>query len=75
MNTHRLNITLPEDLADRLKNLPNKSSFIAEALREKLGAVDSERMAGKLAEAYRESVRENAKVTEEWDALSGEAIP
>jgi len=31
-------------------------------------------MAGKLAEAYRESVRENAKITEDWDALSGEGL-
>ncbi|MFQ5868256.1 MAG: hypothetical protein ACE5IT_09755 [bacterium] len=32
----RLNITLPEEINEQIKNLPNKSRFIAEALKEKL---------------------------------------
>jgi len=75
MNTHRMNITLPKDLAELLKKVPNKSAFIAEALREKLAAGDALRQASMLADAYRESGREAAKVVEDWDALAGEALP
>jgi len=34
MSTVRLNITLPLDVAEILKNVKNKSAFIAEAVRE-----------------------------------------
>ena len=30
----RLNITLPEDVASEIENFPNKSRFIAQAVKE-----------------------------------------
>lgn len=35
MNTARLNITLPKDVAELLSGVKNKSSYIAEAIKEK----------------------------------------
>ncbi|MFA5141060.1 MAG: ribbon-helix-helix domain-containing protein [Elusimicrobiota bacterium] len=67
-----MNITIPKDLAERLKRVPNKSAFIAEALREKLASDEGGTL---LASAYREASCENARVAGDWDALSGEGIP
>ncbi len=36
MNTVRFNITLPFEIAEMLKNVKNKSAFIAEAIRERV---------------------------------------
>ena len=35
MPTQRLNVTLPDDVAEILKTKKNKSEFLAEAVREK----------------------------------------
>ena len=35
MNTARLNITLPGDVAKLLSGIKNKSAYIAEAIKEK----------------------------------------
>jgi hypothetical protein len=35
MNTVRVNITLPMEIAQMLRNVKNKSAFIAEAIRER----------------------------------------
>jgi metal-responsive CopG/Arc/MetJ family transcriptional regulator len=32
----RLNITLPEKIAQEIQNISNKSNFIAEAIKEKI---------------------------------------
>ncbi|MBI5238997.1 MAG: hypothetical protein HY926_00850 [Elusimicrobia bacterium] len=69
-----MNITLPKDLAARLKDIPNKSAFIAQALREKLAAAEARRREALLAEAYRESARENVQLVQDWDAVSGDGI-
>ena len=74
MSTQRLNITLPKDVADRLRNKPNKSRFIAQALREKL---DSDAGVGRireLAEAYRQASSEERELADDWDSLAGDAI-
>jgi hypothetical protein len=41
MNTARLNITMPEDVYEILKEVDNKSSYIAEAVRMKKRLEDS----------------------------------
>ena len=75
MNTHRMNITLPNDLAARLKDVPNKSAFIAQALRDKFAEGEAQRKTALLAEAYRDSAKEDARIVADWDPLSGEGIP
>ncbi|MCI2412375.1 MAG: hypothetical protein MPI47_03505 [Cuniculiplasma sp.] len=36
MSTHRLNVTIPDDVSDILKTKKNKSKFFTEAVREKV---------------------------------------
>ena len=35
MSSHRLNVTLPDDVSEILKTKKNKSEFLTEAVREK----------------------------------------
>lgn len=63
----RLNITLPDDVAELLSGKPNKSRYIAEALREKNKLEKQERLRAVLVEGYK-SVREDARmVNDEWN--------
>ena len=74
MNTLRLNITLPKALVSRLGKKPNKSAFIAEAVREKLDEEEKIRGMQMLAEAYRQAAEEEAEEMRDWDALAGEEL-
>ena len=42
MSMKRLNITLSEEIVEEIKDVPNKSRFIAEALKEKLEKMKKE---------------------------------
>lgn len=74
MNTRRLNITLPKSVADRIRNLPNKSAFIAQAVREKLEADEKIKKEEELAKAYQSASREEAGILTDWDSLAGDSI-
>lgn len=67
-----MNITLPKELTEKLKHVPNKSAFIAEALRAKFASGEGESL---LATAYSGSFREAARLAQDWDALCGEGLP
>lgn len=66
----RLNITLPEDLIEKMKNLPNKSHFIAEALKEKLERIKKEELDRKLIEGYKATRKEDKKINEDWEKIT-----
>jgi len=66
----RLNITLPEDLIKKMKNLPNKSHFIAEALKEKLERIKKEELDRKLIEGYKATRKEDKKINEDWEKIT-----
>lgn len=74
MNTRRLNITLPKSEADRIRNLPNKSAFIAQAVREKLEAEEKVRREDELARAYRNACQEEAGIIADWDSVAGDSL-
>jgi len=74
MNTQRLNITIPKREMARLKDKPNKSAFIAEAIREKLDAEEKLRGEEKLAQAYRQDAREEKGLLEDWDSAAGDGL-
>ena len=74
MNTVRFNITLPIDVARKLKNERNKSAFIANSIREKMERDERERIKQELAEAYKASANEDRSLSEEWDGASGDGI-
>ncbi|GAG64889.1 unnamed protein product [marine sediment metagenome] len=66
----RLNITLPEDLIKKMGNLPNKSHFIAEALKEKLERIKREKLDRRLIEGYKSTKEEDKKINEEWEKIT-----
>ncbi len=70
MNTARLNITLPKELGAKLMRLPNKSAFIAQALREKISKKDKEKKLLKLKDAYQRAACEESQLIKDWDATS-----
>lgn len=74
MNTLRFNITLPSDVANKLKHVKNKSAVIAESLRERFRKEEEEKKYRLLAEAYSESAKEERSVREEWDTVSGDGL-
>jgi hypothetical protein len=45
-NTVHLNITLPEDLAAKVKTSSNQSALIAESLREKFAREEKDKLSG-----------------------------
>jgi metal-responsive CopG/Arc/MetJ family transcriptional regulator len=74
MNTVRVNITLPSDIAEMLKNVKNKSSFIAEAIRERVEKEEKANLIKELSEGYRVREKEDKELSLEWDATSGDGI-
>ena len=75
MQTQRINITLPNDLArDFRRSVPNgkRSQFIAEAVREKLPKMNLKKEWIKSLNSNKEFYR---KVAEEWKATEVEGWP
>lgn len=62
----RLNITLPDDVAELLAQKPNKSRYIAEVLREKAEQEKQMRLRKLLAEGYKSTRGEAQTVNDEW---------
>lgn len=67
MNTARLNITLPKDVARMLSGVKNKSAYIAEALRERRQIEEKEKMRKKIEAAYRSASKEDYETYKEWE--------
>lgn len=70
----RMNIVLPEPLAEHLKTVPNKSRYIAEALEEKITRIRAEFLKEELAKAYAESAEEDLAECCEWDATINDGL-
>ena len=69
MNTVRLNITLPEELVcqiDKLVKPGQKSSFIAETLKEKIERIQFEKLQKMLEEGYKARNSESRSIAEEF---------
>ncbi len=67
MNTARLNITLPEDVAKILSGVKNKSAYIADAIKQKKKMEEKEKMKKTLEAAYKEAVHEDYETYKEWE--------
>ena len=75
MNTvKRLNITVPEDVADMLKGVKNKSAFIAEAVREHKRQKDREKLISELKEGYLSTAKEDLELSKEWEVTINDGI-
>lgn len=67
MNTARLNITLPKEVAELLDGVKNKSSYIAEAIKDKKRLEEKAKMKIKLEHAYKQASSEDLETYREWE--------
>jgi metal-responsive CopG/Arc/MetJ family transcriptional regulator len=74
MNTVRVNITLPMEIAQMLRNVKNKSAFIAEAIRERIEREEKANLIKELAEGYQIRRKEDNELSLDWDTTSGDGI-
>ncbi len=74
MNTVRINITLPAEIAEMLRNVKNKSSYIAEAVRERFEREEKVNLIKELSEGYKVRKSEDKQLALEWDNTSGDGI-
>ena len=66
----RLNITLPEEIAQEIKYIPNKSGFITEAVKEKLERINKEKLDKLLIEGYKATRKEDKEINQEWEKIT-----
>ena len=66
----RLNITLPEEIAQEIKYIPNKSGFISEAVKEKLDRINKEKLDKLLIEGYKATRKEDKEINQEWEKIT-----
>ena len=72
MDTIRLNITLPKQLAQELDELtgPKKRGhFISEAIRQRIEQLKKEKLEQILEEGYRANKKESQALTREFEAI------
>ena len=72
MNTVRLNITLPGELALQLDDLAGhkkKSSFIAESLKDRIEKVQREQLQALLEEGYKARRQESFAMAGEFELV------
>lgn len=66
----RLNITMPDELAKEIEDFPNKSRFIAQALREKLQRMRKKKLNKLLEKGYKTSREEDHEIDKEWENIT-----
>ena len=66
----RLNITLPEEIAQEIKDIPNKSGFITVAVKEKLDRINKEKLDKLLIEGYKATRKEDKEINQEWEKIT-----
>jgi len=72
MNTVRLNVTLPKELARQLDNLAGpkrKSRFIAETLRQRIEKIQNEQLQILLEEGYKSAKQESLAIAKEFESV------
>jgi metal-responsive CopG/Arc/MetJ family transcriptional regulator len=78
MNYKKAMFSLPEALLEQLPtfakmvNEGNKSSFVADAIKEKIERVRKLIHTQRLRESYRQAAQENLKIIEEWKHVDAE---
>jgi len=70
MYMKRFNITLPEEIAQEIKYIPNKSGFISEAVKEKLDRINKEKLDKLLIEGYKATRKEDKEINQEWEKIT-----
>jgi metal-responsive CopG/Arc/MetJ family transcriptional regulator len=70
-NTVRLNITLPSELAEDLKQITGprrRSQFVAEAVEQKIKKLKDRQMEKAMAEGYQATRKEGLAIAKEFEA-------
>jgi metal-responsive CopG/Arc/MetJ family transcriptional regulator len=71
MSVVRMNITLPEELAQQLNKLigpRKKSHFITETLKERIERIQNEELQKMLEEGYKVRKKESQSIAEEFES-------
>lgn len=71
----RLNITLPESVAEAIAAYENKSKFISEAIVEKIKREAKEKMDALLIKGYKEERKQDGRINKEWEEATLEGWP
>ncbi|MCL5073054.1 MAG: hypothetical protein M1308_19525 [Actinobacteria bacterium] len=71
----RLNITLPDKVAEAVEVYQNKSKFIAEAIIEKIEKDKKEKLDELLVEGYKSECDSNKNVNHDWEDATLEGWP
>jgi len=66
----RLNITIPEEIIEEIKDVTNKSAFISAAIKEKIDRINKEKLDKLLIEGYKASCKEDREVNSEWEDIT-----
>lgn len=74
MNTVRINITLPFEIAQMLEKVKNKSAFIAEAIKERIEREEKANLVRELTEGYKTRKKEDKELSLDWDITSGDGL-
>jgi len=71
----RLNITVPERVAEAIEAYGNKSRFIVEAIVEKINRDKKEKLDSILVEGYKNEYGSDKEVNKRWEAATMERWP
>ncbi|MHB8276545.1 MAG: hypothetical protein ACYDIA_02685 [Candidatus Humimicrobiaceae bacterium] len=71
----RLNITLPERVAEAIEVYQNKSKFITEAIIEKIKKDKKEKLDTLLIEGYKNEYSLDKKINQDWEYVTLEGWP
>ena len=72
MGTIRMNITLPEELSQKLDALvppKKKSQFITRAVQDRIDEIQKDQLAASLKEGYSERYEESVNLAREFEAI------
>ena len=67
----RINITLPEKVAQKLNKFKNKSRFIAEAVEEKIKHQEQRKLLDKMTLEYQQMAKDKQGLND-WDSIAAE---
>jgi len=73
MGKKRMNITLPEKVAEAIAPFNNKSKFIAEAVIEKIERDKKRQLDNLLIEGYRSQKKNDKELNYEWEGITLES--
>jgi metal-responsive CopG/Arc/MetJ family transcriptional regulator len=73
MSKKRMNITLPEKVAEAIAPFNNKSKFIAEAVIEKIERVKKTELDSLLIEGYKSQKKNDKELNGEWEDITLES--